>query len=421
MYIIDAFMTVEGNRLKWIRENQQTILAENYTTLYNYVNSRQNQPDNSRANTNIETPEPISETTNTTNSIPLDDFGRPRPVQCWNHLSFRQRQEQRHTQQFEQQQSQWRNRQARILSERLAETTQEPLLDDGEVVGQRLILPSTFQGSERQSHESYLDAMAVVAKYGKPDLFITMTANAQWREILENMATYHDSNYRPDLHARVMRLKLAALIRQIRKELIFGKPIAYIHVIEFQKRGLPHAHILITLAREDKIVCCDDIDNIVCAELPNQLTHPRLFEIVTKCMIHGPCGQLNPHSGCMQNEKNICNKDYPKEFQEHTIENDSKTHKAIYRRRNNGIVFEKMCTGIRGPYNHSFDNRDVVPYNALLLLNYNCHINVEVCSSIRSVKYLYKYVYKGHDRANVCIQDEIKSFIKCRYLCAQEA
>ncbi len=44
-------------------------------------------------------------------------------------------------------------------------------------------------------------------------------------------------------------------------------------------------------------------------------------------------------------------------------------------------------------------NRLIVPYNPGLLLKYNCHINVEVCSTVKSVKYLYKYVYKGGDRA----------------------
>jgi len=44
------------------------------------------------------------------------------------------------------------------------------------------------------------------------------------------------------------------------------------------------------------------------------------------------------------------------------------------------------------------DNRWVVPYNPWLLLKYDCHINVEVCSNIKNIKYLYKYVYKGPDR-----------------------
>jgi len=43
----------------------------------------------------------------------------------------------------------------------------------------------------------------------------------------------------------------------------------------------------------------------------------------------------------------------------------------------------------------------VVPYNPYLSLLFNCHINVEVCTSVAVVKYLYKYVYKGHDRAQV--------------------
>jgi hypothetical protein len=46
-----------------------------------------------------------------------------------------------------------------------------------------------------------------------------------------------------------------------------------------------------------------------------------------------------------------------------------------------------------------------VPYNPLLSLRYNCHINVEVCSSVAAVKYLYKYVYKGHDRAMVEVHE----------------
>jgi hypothetical protein len=40
----------------------------------------------------------------------------------------------------------------------------------------------------------------------------------------------------------------------------------------------------------------------------------------------------------------------------------------------------------------------IVPYNPYLSTKYDCHLNVEVCSTIRAVKYLYKYVYKGHDR-----------------------
>jgi hypothetical protein len=55
---------------------------------------------------------------------------------------------------------------------------------------------------------------------------------------------------------------------------------------------------------------------------------------------------------------------------------------------------------------------------------YNCHINVEICSSIIAVKYLYKYIYKGPDRASYSVDksnnghkvviDEIKRFRDAR-------
>ena len=45
----------------------------------------------------------------------------------------------------------------------------------------------------------------------------------------------------------------------------------------------------------------------------------------------------------------------------------------------------------------------MVPYSPYLLLKYQCHINVECCMSVRGVKYLYKYVFKGPDRAMVAL------------------
>ncbi len=45
------------------------------------------------------------------------------------------------------------------------------------------------------------------------------------------------------------------------------------------------------------------------------------------------------------------------------------------------------------------ENRWVVPHTVHLSIKYDAHINVEVCNNIRAVKYLFKYVYKGHDHA----------------------
>lgn len=70
---------------------------------------------------------------------------------------------------------------------------------------------------------------------------------------------------------------------------------------------------------------------------------------------------------------------------------------------------------VRGAY---LDNRWVVPHNPYLLAKFDYHLNVEICSTIKAVKYLCKYIYKGHGRVafNLAstndsnIIDEIENF-----------
>ena len=172
---------------------------------------------------------------------------------------------------------------------------------------------------------------------------------------------------------------------------VFGTVVSKIHVIEFQKRGLPHAHMLVTIASEDEPKSPQEIDNVISAELPDQQLCPRLHEAVRKFMIHGPCGSYgNKHLPCVDEAGN-CQKMFPKEFNDETIENPDGF--PIYRRCNDGKTVD--CGAYRA------DNRWVVPFNKYLLLKYYCHINVEMCASIQAIKYVYKYVYKGHDCANV--------------------
>ncbi|CAF1060263.1 unnamed protein product [Brachionus calyciflorus] len=286
-------------------------------------------------------------------------------------------------------------------------------------IGTRLILPSSFTGGPRHMHQLYLDAMSIVRAYGKPDLFITFTCNPNWPEIKNALKKNQDPNDRPDIIARVFRLKVKLFLNDLLNNKIFGKVVAHIYVVEFQKRGLPHVHILLILDKKDKPLTVEDYDKIVSAELPDPIKYPKLFETVTKCMVHGPCGVLNPNSPCMKN--GVCSKNYPKAFKEKTEENANGY--PIYRRSDNGISFEKNGFLI--------DNRWIVPYNPYLSNKYNAHINVEICSSVASVKYLYKYVYKGHDKVTMTLnnekssedlnKNEINEFLDARYVSAIEA
>jgi len=171
----------------------------------------------------------------------------------------------------------------------------------GLLPGKAIILPSSFQGSPRNMQQNYQDAMAIVRKYGKPDLFITMTCNPRWTEIQENLELGQSTEFRPDLVSRVFNLKLKDLLKDIKTNHIFGTPTAVVHVIEFQKRGLPHAHILLILKEQFKPKDADIIDSLICAEIPDQVVAPRLHEIITKHMIHGPYGEHSLNSPCMVN------------------------------------------------------------------------------------------------------------------------
>nr|XP_016472237.1 PREDICTED: uncharacterized protein LOC107794274 [Nicotiana tabacum] len=106
----------------------------------------------------------------------------------------------------------------------------------GDKVGQRVILSAPFIGGPRDMRRRYMDAMALVQHFGKPDLFITMTCNPDWAEIQENLCEGQLEQDRPDLVTRVFRAKLQDLKDQIFKKKIFGPVAAHVFVVEFQKK-----------------------------------------------------------------------------------------------------------------------------------------------------------------------------------------
>jgi hypothetical protein len=249
---------------------------------------------------------------------------------------------------------------------------------DPSKIGRHVILPATFPGSERYIKEAYKDSMAIVRKQGKPDLFITMTCNPQWREIQENLEPGQKATDRPDLVARVFHLKLKAFRADLLKDGFLGSAVADLYVIEYQKRGLPHAHMLIILKEEHKLLSTHDIDEMICAELPDPVTEKALYDIVTTSMMHGPCGTLDGNAPCCIDKDGvktgICSKRYPKDYCEHT--KACEDGYPIYRRRQNGRIFLTKS-------GFQLDNRWVVPYNRVLTMKYNAHINVEHCASVR--------------------------------------
>jgi hypothetical protein len=225
--------------------------------------------------------------------------------------------------------------------------------------------------------------------YGKGTLFITMTCNPHWAEITSALLPGQTWEDRADVVNRVFRLKLQAFIEDLREGAFYkdkhGKPwkAKYtMHVIEFQKRGKPHAHIVMRLAgtEEDMPKSGAAVDALCSARLPvvdknctcsacsrgdkPACIQQRKRDAVQKHMMHKCCAGV-----CMEKDgPRVCKRGYPKKACAETTTDD----------------------GGYPQYVRSECDEYVVSHNADMLLKYDCHINVELCSSVWVHKYMVR-------------------------------
>ncbi|XP_034044527.1 uncharacterized protein LOC117526576 [Thalassophryne amazonica] len=275
---------------------------------------------------------------------------------------------------------------------------------NAENIGQQVILPSSFTGSPRYMHQRTQGAMAYVRKFSHPDPFIMFTCNPKWDDIQENL---FDGQNRTDRH-------------DIIDGNIFGELHAWLYTIEWQKRGLPHSHTLIWCKNK---IQPEDIDSIISAELPDPEEDPELYNTLQTQMVHGPCGQLNQNSPCMEDGK--CTKRFPKQLLQET--QTGRDGYPLYRRRAPEDDGHTAKLQVRGQ-EVEIDKRWIIPYNKLLSKTFNAHINVESCQSIKSIKYVCKCINKGSDVAVFGVEqegrqqrDEISHYQMGHYISSNEA
>ncbi|WVZ88903.1 hypothetical protein U9M48_035370, partial [Paspalum notatum var. saurae] len=217
------------------------------------------------------------------------------------------------------------NNQKKIRSESIqgiADAVGRGCVDGGEM-GKHTVLPASYTG----------ECMVLQI------FFTTFTCNAKWPEIAQAIALEpgQKPSDRAEMVVRVYNIKLEELMQDVRDGTAFGPVSAVLHTVEFQKRGLPHAHIIFWLLQDTSHPQPDFIDKFISAEIPDPNEDPLGYALVAEHMMHGPCGSAFPRCPCMK--KGRCSKGYPKPFQEVTTLCEDGF--ALYKRPNNGRYVEK--------------------------------------------------------------------------------
>lgn len=163
----------------------------------------------------------------------------------------------------------------------------------------------------------------------------------------------HTSSDRHDITARVFKQKLKVMIDLLTKHC--GHAKCWMYSVEWQKRGLPHAHILLWLKEKLR---ANEVDNIISAEIPDPAVDPILHKTITTSIMHGPCGSLNQNSPCMVDGK--CSKRYPKPLVAETVtDNDGY---PVYRRRSKDDNGQTIKMKLPNGRDVEVGNEYVVPY-----------------------------------------------------------
>jgi hypothetical protein len=113
-------------------------------------------------------------------------------------------------------------------------------------------------------------------------------------------------------------------------------------------------------------------------------------------------------------------KKFPKPFSDRTIVyTDSYPE---YRQQNDSCMFTNL-------YSIVCNNRWIVPYNLYCLQKYRAYINIEVCTTVYSVKYINSYIYKGSDCITIAVSNKhckeycnkIQEYVQSQYIGPTEA
>jgi hypothetical protein len=247
---------------------------------------------------------------------------------------------------------------------------------------------------------------------------------------------------RPVLVARVFRQKLTVFLKTIQQ---WDGGCAYFFcTVEFQHRGLPHAHIALRVKQPPSF--SNDMEHIQ-TDMPEP-TEDRYRQLVGTHMIHGCTRKFaDERTGVKEvfacrrhkTKKNVvlkkCTRGYPKPYVSRAYTSD--TGYPVYARQApsdlhdttehvDPVAARTKASIMKAWPDMTWDEicRRVVPHSRELIGLFECHVNVEWAHSVQIIDYLYKYIYKHESTAWIGIMkegDQVQRFVNAQRVSSSEA
>jgi hypothetical protein len=289
-------------------------------------------------------------------------------------------------------------------------------------IGVQWNLPPSVPYSPAYQSKKISEGMAVVARRGDPTFFITMTTNAKkaspWPEIAAmlramGLGPNDDPMAHPIVCARAFKGRLAVLEQLLRNGTLFGVTMDYLQrTVENQTRGGVHSHTM-GRVKGPQPHSAQDVDRLVSARLfhaelcparlprdvpeadPNQTDEQNhaegrcscfahtLTRLVSKHMMHTCGDHCKSDPSHKYHVPGKCKKKFPYDAEAHTRISESDG---------------------RWLYARAPEDAYVVSYNPILLMLFQCHINVDICTGPGAARYIRKYTTKQMDTTKMRVK-----------------
>jgi len=240
------------------------------------------------------------------------------------------------------------------------------------------VMPASIPGTDTYFAQKFLELCVFLSELGKPDLFITISANDYDSDLLKFLdgRKPEDSPVFCDMFFYERLQELLLLMKQV-----FGVA-DYWYRIEYQNRGSPHVHML---AWTNPKVTIDSVDSLIFASIPQGTdpTSKKIAEMVRRYQVHR-CTQK------CRSEGNRCKYGFPFMLQSSTTLSPNEKY-VLYQRPNSGDEW-------------------IVPYNPSLLLAAASNINVQMPTDSGARFYIAKYAAKAEPSQNVILNPIEKHF-----------